>query len=251
MNRLFLHIRSRACATALAVVSVFGGMSIAAGAAQAAITRFATDSAFELAISFQKQIGAAVRRGNGKLGGGFWEYGIVNGNDSPLRADHYVWSPGANDHSFKFKLGASGAAKLQLSLPGSTNLQATGPAARQFDTLILRSQQEGPNGRADLGNLKVRFSNGDVVNLGSLGGDSDGQWLVFQDSRLTAGFTVTGFANFKPGSWSEGSRAFYNIKVGVSSPSYVPVPAALPLLASAIGGLGLLRARRRKVSAGL
>ncbi|WP_373508584.1 choice-of-anchor W domain-containing protein [Thiocapsa sp.] len=246
MDRLLLHFRWNVEIIALVSVMAFGSMFVLAGAAQASIARYSSDTAFEAAITFQKQIGGTVRRGNGTLGGSFWEHGIVNGNDSPLSAAHYVWASGANNHNFSFGLSAAGVTNYSLSLPGSTTLRATGLDARLFDTLILRSQEEGPIGRADLSNLKVRFSNGDVVNLGSLGGDADGQWLVFQDNRLTNGFTVTGFANFTPGTWANGSRAAYNIKVGVSSVTQTPIPAALPLLASALGGLGFLHFRRRR-----
>lgn len=247
MIRLMSRVRASVSGVLLAGLAVVL-LSAFASAAQAAIARYDSDPAFEAAVTFTKQIGAAVRRGNGKLGGDFWEDAIVDGADVALSAGHYVWAPGANNHSFAFKLGATGAADLKLGLPGSPHLQATGPAARKFDTLILRAQQEGPLGRANLGNLKVRFANGDVVNLGSLAGDSDGQWLMLQDSRLTEGFKVTGFANFTPGTWANGSRAFYNIKVGVSTVTQTPLPAALPLLAGALGGLGLVGARRRRTA---
>lgn len=245
MIRLISRMWPSGSGTVLAGLAVAIVCALTSGA-EAAITRYGSDPSFEAAVVFTKQIGAAVRRGNGKLGGDFWEHGIVDGGDAALSAGHYEWAPGANDHSFAFKLSAAGAADLKLGLPGSPHLQASGPAARQFDTLILRAQQEGASGRANLGNIKVRFANGDVVNLGSLGGDSDGQWLMLQDSRLAEGFKVTGFANFTPGTWASGSRAFYNIKVGVSTVTQTPLPAALPLLAGALGGLGLAGSRRRR-----
>jgi hypothetical protein len=90
---------------------------------------------------------------------------------------------------------------------------------------------------------QVTLANGGgMLGGGTLVGDVDANYVLFQDSRLGDGFTVEGGYRFSEGfGVGDGSNLAMNFKVGSSR---VPVPEPATALLLLTGALGLAARRR-------
>lgn len=209
---------------------------LAATPASALTLTFSSDAAF-LATTFTKDFGGNVRWGNAGASGD-WEYSVVDGSDIPIGSaqQQYAWGGGANPHDVTFAYDdGTGVADLTLSVDPDVSSASVAVGGDGVNAIAIRA-------RADLGDMAtldditVTFDvDATSVNLGSLAGDGDAEYVVLIDSRLAFGFTLTADANLEDGS---GSLPQYGFKVG----NAVPEPGALALIAAPLA-LALIRRR--------
>ncbi len=224
-------------------------IAIAAQAGVAHAAPFTLDSDAEFGTwaadnSFSKLFGGNVRWGNGAENGD-WEFSVVDGSDMPVDQQQHAWGEGDNEHTSSFYFNANtGDATLSLGGIGQSdgNFFEAMP-----NTLFLRAAENMDQTAAMLDNILIEFADDTAINLGSLIGDSDAQWIGYVDPRLAMGFSVTTqSALIDGGKTGRGSRPMYQYKVGISEVTDVPEPASIGLMAAGLIGAGVLRRRARK-----
>jgi hypothetical protein len=200
--------------------------------------------------NFNQTFGYMVREGT--AGNRGWERAIVRANGAASTKGQIGWTDAADSHQFDFGF-AGGAASLELTnapTSGANPLTTAAVAPGADDNAIVvraiarNNKKAGEtDARADLGNLVLTVG-GVSIDLGeftSLIGDSNANYLVITGLDLASGFSLTGNAVFDIGNVQDGSRTAYQVSVG----TYVPVPAALVLFATALAGLGFAACRRK------
>jgi len=246
MNSMF-------CAGIGACAVAIGALALSAQPAVAmSVSVFSVDSGADWAAGHQSNFthsyGYILREG--KPGAQDWERGIVRPNGTTYAQGQVDWTDAASSHQFAFGFDAGAATHEMTGAPTSgTNpltTSANGPGAGD-NAIVIRAIARNKNGetdtRADLGNLALTVNGQsiDLTGFTSLLGDSDGNHIVIAGLDLPNGFTLSGDAVFDIGDGQHGSHTAYDISVG----HYVPVPAALPLFATAIAGLGFAGWRRK------
>ncbi|MEL6318124.1 MAG: PEP-CTERM sorting domain-containing protein [Pseudomonadota bacterium] len=227
MKRLLIVL---AAAVAIATPAAAGPLS------------FSSDSDF-LAADFDKLGGANVRWGNGASNGD-WEYSVVNGVDAPIGNGplQHDWQPGGNSHACCDPVIAYDGDNLTLDA-GLDNGVATGAIGGGANTILFRAKA-GADQTADIFGIFLTYAGG-VVDLGSLFGDGDAEYVGFVDPLLSQGFSIS-FADgalIDGGANPKGSSPLWQIKVGVTETT-VSEPGVIGLFG--LGLIGLAFAARRR-----
>jgi hypothetical protein len=234
---------------------VIGGLALVGQPAAAApVSVFIVDSGADWAANhqanFTETFGYIVREG--RTGNQDWERGIVRPNGTTYAQGQVGWTSAPDTHQFAFGF-AGGAAYLEMTNAPTSSANplttiAVAPGAGD-NAIVVRAiaRNKSNNGetdaRADLGDLALTVGGVsiDLAGFTSLLGDSDGTTLVITGLDLATGFSLAGDAVFDIGLTQDGSRTAYQVSVG----TYVPIPAALPLFATALTGLGYAAWRKK------
>lgn len=222
--------------SALVVSTLVGAVN-----ASAAVVSYTSDADFLANAAFTKSFGANARWGNSATNGD-WEYAVVNAADVPIGVSGQLnWYNGNNLHSYGFDYDGLTTARFDIdgdgASPVTTGNQTVSPLP-SINALAIRARANAGD-IAQLTSMTVLFDLGGSVNLGSLVGDGNAEYIMLIDSRLAGGFSIGGNAQVQDGS---GSLPMYGFKVGVST---VPVPAAAWLFGSAMLGLVSMGRRRQ------
>jgi hypothetical protein len=178
---------------------------------------------------------------------GFAAFAVLGGAAAPAAASTYQITFGASDFSFTpaptpFVLGQ---ADVSFDPASDAGTLATGPAKLDFLNLNVSNLGYFYNGIEDVLIIGGVVHPGDIPN-GISPGAGDDDFMLFVDSFSTAP-TYGGLTYF---TMSDPSHMFISqtgsVHVGVSA---TPIPPALLLFASALGGLGIVGWQRRKASA--
>jgi hypothetical protein len=140
------------------------------------------------------------------------------------------------------------SAEAALCVGGSPSCLSNVPVGglvgtSSVNTLLIRLNNDLVDQGAVAGyEYRVTLTGGEVLGTGTLVGDVDANYVLFQDSRLADGFAVGGGYSFSQGSGvGRGSNLAMNFKVGSSR---VPVPEPATALLLLTGALGLAARRR-------
>lgn len=226
--------------TMLARSLVFAAALALAAPASALTLGFSSDADFNANAGLTKDFGGNVRWGDAGPAGD-WEYSVVDGSDVPLPGGNplqYAWNPGPdmNPHEVTFGYDdGAGTTDLALSIAGAVSSGSPAVGGDGVNALAVRARADLGDA-ADLSDIVVSFDVGGSVNLGSLVGDADAEYVMLIDARLSDGFTLTADVELMDGN---GSIPQYGFKVG----NVVPEPGTVWLLGA--GALGLVARRRR------
>lgn len=239
----------------IGIARLFALALVATSAAQAATVTYVSDADFLANAQFTKQFGYNVKNGNSAANGD-WEYAIVNGSDVPqFGSGQIAWGINADrDHDFSFGYDGAAIADLDLmNITGLGNVSNSGNVSSLVsggspNAVFIRAANKdgGASAKVDLSQLVLTFLvDNSSINLGSLVGDANAQYIGVIDARVAGGFTITGDVDLNMGSGGGGSTRMYQAKIGISQQAVVPVPAAVWLFGGALGALGLLKRRQR------
>ncbi len=229
----------RSATTFGAVLGLLTGGALLAAPTQAAILIERTDDLF---FSRPGNVEFAVAEGRaGVPGNGDWEVGI--GNPSPGGGQaQFNWS---GDTPFELAYD-SGANELSFTL-GSLSPMTFTPDLSSADAIAIRVRGESGNPNAARNGtvtLTDLTFNGHLLDGGTVASSDGVSVLAFSTTGLDSDWTLSGMASVLGG---VRSSVAFQIKAGDFT--VVPVPAALPLLATGLAALGYVRHRRRQNSA--
>ncbi len=243
MNTVNSYDRIKLMLAATVVTAVVPALS------EAAVVSFSSDTDFVNNAQFTKAFGANARWGNGATNGD-WEYAVVNSTDNPFGTPSQLeWSglSGYNttpNHGYEFTYDGSSAVRLTLDDQSGTLGTHSGtvsPTPPPINAIAARARAADGD-VATMHDIRINFTgsgySGQYVDLGTLVGDVDAQYIMLIDDRLAGGFSIDGAATLRDGN---GSLPMYQYKVG----TVVPIPAAAWLFGSAL--LGLLGMTRKTV----
>lgn len=216
----------------LTIAAIAAAGILSAGIAAASVKFYDSDAAFQNAVVTEKAVGEFRWGDSG--GNATWEIGVgfPTSNPGTFSQANFAWSG-----PLSFALSYDGANTLTLNYGSSSSITYSGVDLDPFNVLALRAR--GGNG--------TTTTISDITFAGETPADFTSPengvtYLAFHDVDAGMAWTLGGTVEFSgPG---RNSAPAFQIKV-----AYVPIPAALPLLALGLGGLGLYRRRQRKAQA--
>lgn len=203
------------------------------------------------ANGFSKLFGGDVRWGDAG-GAAEWELGVVRPNNSTLVQRGFDWTSTApRDAFFSYASTSSHFASLMVGGRGIGSVDVSSlVGTASVNTLLIRVADKlgaGISGSAALRDYQVQLAGGGILGGGTIVGDGDAEYVLFQDAALADGFTVRGTIDYTAPDGRHGSRLVTNFKVGTSR---VPVPEPASGLLFLTGLAGLAAAGRRRDDGG-